>query len=311
MPYPYPTGFQYPTAPVRVLPAYNKPWVLCKHVLTGLSLCWAIIIFSLAILFTVQEGYGSLVGIYALPISIVAMGWNAAELITFFVRSRKLTGNGDRVRRGIHPGAHVGLHLVLWLACVFGVLMALMQLISVARWTARCGDYVDDDDDDDYYYNPCTSYYIEDWATMGSYLPAYRAYLAVWCLALINHFVLFVLACIDTHQRNRMRPNNVVYGPPIAAPYGPPAPGMVPLAYYPAPPPPQQAYMASAPGALAPESKTPVAPQQQLQDYQNLAGFYAPRNSPAAHTPPRASPPQPAAAPGPGENEITAASPRP
>ena len=95
-----------------------------------------------------------------------------------------------------------------------------------------------------------------------------------------------------------MRPANVVYGPPITAPYGAPAPGMVPMVYYPAPPQPQQAYMAPAPGAPAPQEKAPVTSQQPPQNYQNLAGFYAPAGSPAAQ------------APSPGSNEITAAPPR-
>ena len=303
--YPYATGFQYMQPPVRVLPAYSKPWTLCKLVLTGLSLCWDTAVFCLAIVFLTHDLSG-LAG-YDLVISIVGMAWNAAELITFFLRSHKSANaggdHGHRIRRGIHPGAHVGVHLVLWLASLFAVFMALLLLSSVTRWLTRCGGDVDEDDTS---YNSC-GYYYDDFDLQGSYLHAIQAFVAMWCLALITHFVLFVLACIDTHQRNRLKSRGVVYSPP---PVGGPVPGMVPLSYYPPPALPQQMYMSPVPVAPAPQGKAPLAPQQ---DYRNLAGFYAPQPSPAPQAPVRASPPQPATesvASGSGGHEITAAPPR-
>lgn len=49
--------------------------------------------------------------------------WNAAELITIWARGNK---------RGIHPAAHVALHLLIWLGCaaVSGVLATLVSLDS-------------------------------------------------------------------------------------------------------------------------------------------------------------------------------------
>lgn len=277
-----------------MLPPYSQSWTVCKLVLTVFSFCWDLIILSLALAYTAGSyAYGSagIAAFYAVPVSVVGVAWNLAELTTFFVRSRK---GGNANRRGIHPGAHIGMHLVLWLACVFGVFAALMMVMSAASSVSYCSD-----DDDDYYYDYC------DYSS--SFMTVLRAFLAMWCLALIDHFVLFVLACIDTSQRNRLKPAGIVFAQPGTAPYGAAAPqvvGMMPQAYY-SPPPPQQAAMAS--------KGTPSVPPQ---DYQHLTGFYAPSipqastqsPSPAAPAPAAVSPRHPGATSSSGE--ITPAPPQ-
>lgn len=293
-PYPQvPQALQY-AQPVRILPPYNKTWTISKLVLTGLSFCWAIVILSLSLALSVDEGYGiaTSLALYGVPIQIVVIVWNLAELTTFWVRSQR----ANKTRRGIHPGAHIGMHLIFWLACVFGIFMSLAYLFSARSSIEYCSE-----EDDDYYYG--SSYC--DYYSGDNFITSLRALLAMWCLAIITHFVLFVLACIDTSQRNRLRPAGVVYAQPGAvAPYVASHGTYPPVAYYPAAP--QQAYMSGIP---APQDKVPI-PQQQ-QNYQNLGGFYAPPVPAQAPAPVSAH--QPASQPGPSvstSDEITQAPPR-
>ncbi|OTA97347.1 hypothetical protein M434DRAFT_296939 [Hypoxylon sp. CO27-5] len=116
-PYPY-QPYTYPP-PVRVLPQYSKSWTTSKLILTIFLVVVAIIILALSCVFVNEDGDAQWSAAYALPISILSILWNGAELITFAVRSRK------DVKRGIHPGAHVGLHLCFWIASVFGVLFTV------------------------------------------------------------------------------------------------------------------------------------------------------------------------------------------
>ncbi|RYP55553.1 hypothetical protein DL769_010128 [Monosporascus sp. CRB-8-3] len=314
-PYPYQPGpVQYPQA-VRVLPPYSKSWTISKLALTGLSLCWAVVILSLSLVFSVEGGNARATALYAAPVTIVALLWNGAELTTYFIRSRK----GSDTRRGIHPGAHVGMHLCFWLACVLGIFLTLMVVISTARMIARCNA---DDDEDSYfnYYSSdyCESFYYDNGPYMNNfYVPCLRAMLSMWCLALINHFILFVLACMDTHQRNRLKPAGVAFVHPGTASYGAPGQGigMVPVSLYPAPP--QPVVMAPFPApvpvgrAPAPQGKTQTPPQ----NYQNLTGFYAPSApqdpaqvpSPAAPSPVSPSQPSLPGQSGSGADEITPA----
>ncbi|RYO84426.1 hypothetical protein DL764_009331 [Monosporascus ibericus] len=303
---------------VRVLPPYSKSWTISKLVLTGLSSFWAVVILSLSLVFSVKGGNARATALYAAPVTIVALMWNGAELTTYFIRSRK----GSDTRRGIHPGAHIGMHLCFWLACVFGIFLTLMIAISTARMIARCNADDDEDSYHDYFSSSyCEAYYYDNGPyAKNFYIPSLRAMLSMWCLALINHFVLFVLACIDTHQRNRLKPAGVAFAHPGTASYGTPGQGigMEPVSYYPAPL--QPAVMAPFPGpvpvggAPALQGKTQVPPQ----NYQNLTGFYAPSPpqapaqvpSPAAPSP--VSPSQPTSLPRPsgsGPDEITPAPP--
>ncbi|KAH9891432.1 hypothetical protein F4778DRAFT_334406 [Xylariomycetidae sp. FL2044] len=304
VPYPH-----YPTPPcpavqtARVLPPMTQRYVATKLGLTVLSSILGIIIIALSCIFLSARGPAEFVYMYALPIVVAAIVWNTAELITYCVRLRRET------QRGIHPGAHVALHLLFWLACALAVLLTVTIFTSSRSQVESCRRYYEDDDEDVSYYNGGYSrYYCDDLSTKSlrdyyewNYLPILRALIAMFCLATLNHFALFVLACIDTHRRNLMRPAGMVFPPqpmPMPAMYygppGPPPPGMVP--YYPmGMMPPQQAHMPWAPapypvpmsGAQEPNSqgKGPA----QAHNYQSLAGFYGPASAPA---------PAPWAAPG-------------
>ncbi|KAF1812879.1 hypothetical protein P152DRAFT_329197 [Eremomyces bilateralis CBS 781.70] len=195
--------------------------------------------------------YGTLVnecsydyeGIWVSPESytfaILSIIWNVAEFITQCV-------NG----RGIHPGAHVGLDLIIW----GGLLSAaLIQLLV---------DYEDLFD-----------------LTIGA--------AAIKIILTIIHFILFVWACVDTDRRRKHKRQRLaalitqagnqqaqllhmqneqhmsMYKQPQFTTYAQPPPGMVPVpasmptgqmppnAYFPPGPPGQQqptSYMAPPPG---------------------------------------------------------------
>ncbi|KAI0152253.1 hypothetical protein F4776DRAFT_19816 [Hypoxylon sp. NC0597] len=289
-PYPY-QPYTYPP-PVRVLPQYSKPWTVSKLILTIFLIVIAIIILALACVFVGEEGDAQWSAAYALPITILSILWNGAELITFAVRSRK------DVKRGIHPGAHVGLHLCFWIACVFAVLVSVGLAISVQSIINDCAEMVNSRYT---YYSYCDDYGYQNSEYMnGMYLPMLRAMTALFCMMTAVHFVLFVVACIDTHKRNLLRPAGIVMPavPPAGVYYPPPPPGVPGVAPYPyampvPPMPPQQVHYApqpNVPGVV--EQKTQMQTQMQThpnpaaQNYQNLAGFYAPA---ASQLPPRAS----------------------
>ncbi|KAK2061978.1 hypothetical protein LY76DRAFT_337619 [Colletotrichum caudatum] len=79
-------------------------------------------------------------------------------------------------RKGIHPGAHVGLHLIFCLA--FTTAIVCEALFS----------------------------YSFDWP----FARQEHVALAFTCLLLLDHFILFVRACIETSQRNAGAPVYVV-----------------------------------------------------------------------------------------------------
>ncbi|KAI1400808.1 hypothetical protein F4819DRAFT_460496 [Hypoxylon fuscum] len=294
-PYPYqPQPYPY-ASPMRVLPSYSKAWTASKLILTVLSTVFAIIILALSCVFIGEGGEAENTSYYALPISIAAILWNGAELITFGCRARK------DVKRGIHPGAHVGLHLCFWLACVFAVLITVTVSLSLQSMIRDCAEM----NNNRYsYWSYCDDYRYQDGTYVNDmYLPTVRAMVAVFCLATINHFILFVLACIETHKRNCLKPAGVVMPPaPAGGMYYPPPPlGAAPYYPYPMPMAPQQARFApspNVPGGVA--SNTPQAPAT-AQNYQNLAGFYAPMPTaaPAQHR----EPPSPSRAAANSDNE--------
>ena len=99
----------------------------------------------------------------------MSLCWQIAEFITVCVRRNYM---------GIHPGAHVGVHLILWLA-----LCALIGITgAIVHYDLRdYQDLVDYVNDDDYY----SSYYgYDDLSTVRSFLRMEEAELAIAVLLL-------------------------------------------------------------------------------------------------------------------------------
>ncbi|KAI5925257.1 hypothetical protein F4810DRAFT_70797 [Camillea tinctor] len=281
-----PQPYQY-TQPVRVLPKQSQRYIATRLGLTVLSSVLSIIIIALSSILLSDTGAGEGAAYYAIPIAVAAIIWNTAELITYCVRVRKDT------QRGIHPGAHVALHLLFWLACIFAVLITVSLYLVVANALERCTDSGDDDDSSyrvgytsSYRYRYCDDYTPTDYY-YWNYLPTIRALIAMFILTLINHFVLFVLACIDTHKRNLLKPAGVVLAPPGQAVYygaPPPQPGMMPMPYYQYPVQPmafpQQAHFSAAAAAPGQPMAQTAEAKQAMQNHQSLYGFYAPAPMP-------------------------------
>ena len=270
--------------PVRPLPHQSSAYLVTRLGLTVLSSIWGIIIIALTSILLSQGGSAASVSIYAYAIVIVSIIWNTAELITYCVRLRK------EVQRGIHPGAHVGLHLLFWLAGVLATLLSVGIYVGEAASLASC-ERGDDDDDYYYYYSSsyCDEYQPYDYYK-GSVIPVFRALVAIFVLWTISHFVLFVMACIETHKRNSMQPAAFIMpaqamaAGPVQGMYYPQVAGMQPqpMQYYPYPvvmQPPPPAQLSGA------HSQTPAMTEKQpAQPNQNLAGFYAPTAGPSTRS---------------------------
>lgn len=265
--------FPYGT-PVRPLPQQSTAYVATRLGLTALSLIWGIVIVALTSALLGDGGGASDLGWYAYPVSIVSILWNAAELITYFVRKRK------QVPRGIHPGAHVGLHLIFWLAGAFSILLTTSVLGSLTYSVRSCQAQDEDPDSYSYYRSYCDEIKPYDHYA-STVLPAVRGLLAIFGLWTITHFALFVLACIDTHKRNALRPAGFVVPVPAQGMYYPQQvvgaqPAQQPMQYYPYP-----AVMQPQPAASAGASNE----KQPAQPAQNLGGFYAPAATSSAPAP--------------------------
>ncbi|KAK8118014.1 uncharacterized protein PG998_006295 [Apiospora kogelbergensis] len=196
------------------LPPFSPRWHTIKRVLTLLSMTWSIVILVLSCLFAVRGGLADGVGLWSLPITIAALLWNSAELATYAIR-RATTG----LRRGMHPGAHVGGHLLLWLTCALAVYLgasvysdvldARRDCNAVAAEFAAAADGVSDAElegllrghcNNNYHYAANLSLYRE-----GFYVPGLQTLLAMFVLATVTHFALFVRACVEVDQRNQLR----------------------------------------------------------------------------------------------------------
>ncbi|KAI0010950.1 hypothetical protein F4779DRAFT_261261 [Xylariaceae sp. FL0662B] len=282
-PYP-PYAYSY-GQPVRALPPYSKPWTVSKLTLTILSLGFAIVIMALSFIFVAEGGDGEYTSWYALPISIIAIIWNTAELITFCVRARK------KVNRGIHPGAHVGMHLCFWLACVSALVITFIVYFSILDQALECQEVAEYNkySGSTYYTVACDDYHYDVAGYMsGLYLPSLRAAISMWCLAFVVHFILFIMACIDTHKRNLIKATRLFVPAPSApaAYYAVPPPPPAPTPYYPYPTPmpmpPQQAHFVHQPGIAV----TPPPPEnpQATGVLDNTQGFYAPTGPAQAAT---------------------------
>ncbi|KAK3374603.1 hypothetical protein B0H63DRAFT_452457 [Podospora didyma] len=157
--------------------------------------------------------------ISSIPIMIVAgpgclsIAWNVAEGICILARGG---------HRGIHPGANVGLDLIIWLGLA-GADIGLW-LIGIASWVVEStagsygyGSYIGyGGSSSSYGYNYGSNYRsnllggsdltnaVDGVRSKGSALMGITAVLT------IIHFSTFVIACYETHIRRRLRRGPIV-----------------------------------------------------------------------------------------------------
>ncbi|MCJ1387276.1 hypothetical protein MMC18_000116 [Xylographa bjoerkii] len=166
---------------------------------------------------------------YLIPWEFIPLGasiiWNFANVVVLFVRKRPM-----------HPGANVGMDLVLWLGLIVTSLFAIIAAIQEVQWTADNYDSVEVNSlnyiqlpngtygyvDGHYTEAPNgTEYFVtgnsSDPVACGGYDSCAQQFqimnehhtlgiveavgVAFSFAVLLLHFALFVWACIDTHQR--------------------------------------------------------------------------------------------------------------
>ncbi|KAK7952898.1 hypothetical protein PG988_013592 [Apiospora saccharicola] len=210
-------------APPRPAPPapFDPRWHTIKRILTLLSMTWSIVILVLSVLFAVHGGLADGVGLWSLPITIAALLFNSAELLTCCVRSHLRSTAGSSVRRGMHPGAHVGGHLCFWLTCALAIYLSSSvytdvldtrrdcNSVAAAAVAAADGAALDAADfevllrghcNSNYHFASNLGLYRE-----GFYVPGLQALLAMFVMATVTHFTLFVRACVEVDQRNQLR----------------------------------------------------------------------------------------------------------
>jgi hypothetical protein len=221
---------------------------------------WAISIVMLA-RYTSSDYNDSSQVTFEASFTLVAAGiaiiWQAAEFITVWA---------SKTNRGIHPGANVALHLVIWLVAI----LAVGFLATFVAWDVdQLGDIQTDPDSSSYY---PSEYYTYDADTFATRLKLEETLLAFSFLLFLLHFVLFVRACVETHEYNRRPVNRTVYVPiPVQMAGG--APGQQPFGYYAYQPLPGQPLPFAQPQPQV--QGAPVAAPQQA----HLYGYYAPAPS--------------------------------
>ncbi|KAK4133963.1 hypothetical protein BT67DRAFT_434565 [Trichocladium antarcticum] len=146
------------------------------------------------------------------PALVVTFGWDLAESLAIWFRAG---------RRGMHPGAVVAIDLLAWLGWVI-VTFATVPISMNPEY------YISDYNRDDTYNHRSRSSDVtaEDQKLADAVRAKGGALVSFSALLVITHFMLFVVACQETHKRNR--PARVVY---VMQPYYGAPPVMVPSAY--------------------------------------------------------------------------------
>ncbi|KAI1775082.1 hypothetical protein F4818DRAFT_60728 [Hypoxylon cercidicola] len=225
-----------------VPPGSTISWQLAKIGIQLLSLVSCAIVLGLSASWTWEDGTG--IGILTIPVTIVTAAWTAAELITVFARRRSAPG------RGIHPGAHVGVQLVIFLLMILALFYSSTLWRSVQRSITPCNEWARDSDDPDFAYQNSTGvnsdgryasihafYCPEDYrekVNNTSYQVAVQVLIAFCALLWALHFSLFIRACIETQRRNK-EPTPVLMIYPQSmwpAPYGASHPYGDPYVFY-------------------------------------------------------------------------------
>ncbi|KAL7944192.1 hypothetical protein V8C42DRAFT_345968 [Trichoderma barbatum] len=184
-PYYQPYPGQQPLSPTEV--ESNRVAEFTRLGFHGAGILLGIIGLGLS-LASIQNGNIS-GAIAAAPSSGLALVWSLAEVITRAVR---------KFKAGIHPGAHVGVCLILWmLSSVMGGI--LCTYVAITQDDSDCDDihsYYDSNGNLHTYSNGACQY--ADRYPKGKILGA----AVITCLLFGLYFGLFIDACINTHKRN-------------------------------------------------------------------------------------------------------------
>jgi len=208
--------------PRRVVVARNKSWAYAK---VGMNLCNLMAgaaVLGLSCSYLVYRVGSDSLYIINMPVSIGSILWTLGSLITLIACNRgfRLDMNSHE---GIHPGAQVGMHLVLWLAWALAVAITSSDTGNLQRAYDRCISADKGNQSlsglyphySDYTYECRTEYQGKEDRIINSDIPRLRATAVLSAVAFVLHFALFIGACVDTHYHNINKRARVVY---VAAP---------------------------------------------------------------------------------------------
>lgn len=131
--------------------------------LQSTSLVFCIIVIGVSVGKTWEGDYG--VGILTVPVTAATAAWTIAEFVTLFIRKRRGSPG-----RGIHPGAHVGVQLIIFLAMIYVLFYSCMLWRSVQNSIIRCNEWERDPKDPDWVIE---NYSEIDWRTNSIYTMSY------------------------------------------------------------------------------------------------------------------------------------------
>ncbi|PSR81441.1 hypothetical protein BD289DRAFT_439170 [Coniella lustricola] len=179
----------------------SRTFVIGKLVLAGCTFLFAIITLGLAVAMAVAwPAYISMIAavIVAIVAGVSAI-WQFADGLTMLVRRS--------IHRPIHPGAHVGVRLILSIIGAIAISSVGISLaVSLGNWTVdpNCydGSYWSDSGayEADVY---CGTYDFATTAAARAYFGTLEALMAFAVLMWAGEVTLFVLACVETHRRRK------------------------------------------------------------------------------------------------------------
>jgi hypothetical protein len=209
----YPGAYGQPFQPYQQhqqqLPQGPEPrpaWEMTKIVLHALAVVFGVIALGTGLGMLSSHWSGIIFALCSAPLAALCIIWSGVELIVRAVRKWK---------SGMHPGAHVGVCLLVWLAAAF---VSGIEATYLAVYT-----YYDDEYDyDSRCWNSAIHEYEEcdndrNYRRKGVATAACVFTVLLWLI----YFILFIGACIDTAKRNNARrAGTIVYMPPVS--YYPP-----------------------------------------------------------------------------------------
>jgi uncharacterized membrane protein len=149
-----PAGYApYPYAqPTAIVVPFSKTWHWAKVGLTSASLVFSIIALclSIALASNIESLYVvSLTIVWVAPVTIVAILWDVAEFITLCACGKR---HGATTALGIHPGAHVGVDLLLWLSAAIATVVSAMAVVYINSEIRYCEEEMAEDRSSRYTY---------------------------------------------------------------------------------------------------------------------------------------------------------------
>jgi hypothetical protein len=163
--------------------------------------------FAIGVGALIAGAYAWRVGPFLLIPICLSFIWNLANII------RRTTAATP-----IHPGANVGVDLIIWLifliitplTTIFATGLNFASSVSIAlNNTTVDGNCTTtttkDDDGNTSTTTSCGALNGIPFTTLRSYSRGSLAACAFSVILLVLHFVLFVIACVDTHRRRRER----------------------------------------------------------------------------------------------------------